>query len=164
MIEISTEEEGELAYARVRVFHREFSREDNAFIETDGSPDIDERVEILRATRPRTDDEFATRPTIATPDVPAADWPESLEMNLEAETQPPLKTEAGQPNPSRLVRSAFERLGAGDRMRLLDRVNIPRADISVLPPHRQIREVSRRVVENGLVEQFLTAASEIGGH
>jgi predicted MPP superfamily phosphohydrolase len=164
VIEISIEEEGELAYARVRVFHREFSREHNAFIETDGSPDIDERVEILHATRPKAEDEFGTTRTMATADASATVRPESLEMNLEAETQPPLKTETGQPDPSRLVRSAFERLGAGDRLRLLDRVNIPRADISGLPPHRQIREVARRVVEDGLVEQFLTAASEIGGH
>jgi predicted MPP superfamily phosphohydrolase len=163
-IEGSPDLPDDLVQARVRVFHREFSRSDNAFVEDHGVPQIDDTVEILRAVDPETrtgnqrsepsDDGLAS----------TADSPEEEgDVDGETETQPPLETPSGEPDPSRLVRSEFELLGAGDRVRLLDRLGIPTEEITVLPPHRQIREVSRRVIADGDVSRFLAAVSKIIG-
>lgn len=62
---------------------------------------------------------------------------------------------------SRLVRAEFERLGSGDRVRLLERIGIPPDEIRSLPPHQQIREVARRVVAAGTVETFRSAISQL---
>jgi calcineurin-like phosphoesterase family protein len=146
------------AHARIRVFRREFDRKANEFIEAGKDPTIDELVEVPRAAAAAR----ASGPDTPGPD-DAGEVEEGTDVDGDAEMQPPLETAGGQPDPSRRVRAAFERLGSGDRLRVLRRVGIPADEITYLPPHRQIREVARRVLANGNVEEFLDAATEIGG-
>ena len=63
----------------------------------------------------------------------------------------------------RLVRYRYQGLGAGDRLRVLDRLGIPRSEIRGLRPHEQIREVVNRVVASDLVAAFLDAADDVEG-
>lgn len=166
VIEISVDEQvdgspGE-AYARVRVFHRDFSRTEQAFIETGTAPAIDERIEILRTLPATAPDEGLREPSNQDESSRATAETEELpDVTGVAESQPPLETEGGMPDPSRVVRAAFESLGAGDRLRVLDRVGIPRAEVAGLLPHRQIREVARIVVQASLVDAFLDAVLEV---
>jgi predicted phosphodiesterase len=167
VIEVSIEEPTDVphdqAVARVRVFHREFSVVDDRFKDSGGAPDIDERVRILRAVSELLPDTQTSQPERS----PAAqelseEW-DLLGMNGESEIQPPLETVTGEPDPSRLVRLAFERLGAGDRLRVLDRLGVPRSMFAGLPPHQQIREVAKHVVALGSVDEFLAIVLEVGG-
>lgn len=147
VIEVSVEESDDMpvdvALARVRVHNRPFSVVEDRFVDQGSALSIDETVRIPRVDAP--DDEGG--------------W--SLDASGEAEPQPPLRTAEGTPDPHRLVLSRYQRLGAGDRLRVLDRVGISRADIRDLPPHKQIREVANRVVAAGQVQAFLDAASDV---
>lgn len=147
VIEISVEEPddipADLALARVRVHYRPFSVGEDAFVDQGPAPSIDESVRISRLSAPDGEGDG------------------DADVVGVAEPQPPLQTPEGSPDPHRLVLSRYQRLGAGDRLRVLDRVGIPRADIRGLPPHKQIREVANRVVADGQVQLFLDAASEI---
>lgn len=139
---LTTSEKISLAIrARVRVFHRPFSEPEDKFLDHGPDPSINEVVQIARANAPD----------------PTANG----DMGGVAEPQPPLQNAHGAPDPHRLVLSRFQHLGAGDRLRLLDRIGIPRAEIQGLPPHKQIREVASRVVASSQVDAFLAAASEI---
>jgi predicted MPP superfamily phosphohydrolase len=154
------EDDAPSAHARIQVFHREFSRKANAFVEIPGGmPSIDERIAILRAAG----GVVASPPGLggATGETPGLE--EEARRSGEPEIQPPLETATGQPEPSRLVRSKFERLGSGDRLRLLDRMGLSRDEFADLPPHRLIREVAQRVVADGSIEQFMAAEREITG-
>ncbi len=145
VIEVSVEEPDDLpddvAHARVRVFHRPFSVGDDRFLDQGPDPSVDKTVKIIR--------------------VNATDPDGDGDVSGVAEPQPPLQTAEGSPDPHRLVLSRYQRLGAGDRLRVLDRVGIPRAEIRGLPPHKQIREVANRVVAANEVKAFLDAASEV---
>lgn len=147
VIEVSVEEPDDIpadvARARVRVHCRPFSVGDDEFVDQGPAPSIDETVKILRV------------------DAPNGDGDGDADVSGVAEPQPPLQTAEGTPDPHRLVLSRYQRLGAGDRLRVLDRVGIPRVDIRGLPPHKQIREVANRVVAAGKVQVFLDAASEV---
>jgi hypothetical protein len=144
VIEVSVDEPdtpADVAHARVRVFHRPFSDPDDRFLDHGPDPTINEVVKIARAD--------------------ASDPTGSRDMGGVAEPQPPLQNAQGAPDPHRLVLSRYQHLGAGDRLRLLDRIGIPRADIRALPPHKQIREVANRIVASRQVDAFMAAASEI---
>lgn len=149
VIEVSVEEPDDtpanVALVRIRVFHRSFSAQDDQFLDQGPAPSINEVVRILRVNAP--------------------DWtPEPSDnggMSGVAEPQPPLQTSEGAPDPHRLVLSRYQRLGAGDRLRVLDRLGIPRAEIQVLSPHKQIREVANRVTNSDQLAAFLNAAAEI---
>jgi predicted phosphodiesterase len=144
VIEVSVDEPdapSDVAHARVRIFRRPFSVPDDRFLDLGPDPSIDEVVRIIRANAP--------------------DWNGDGDVSGVAEPQPPLQTPQGAPDPHRLVLSRYQRLGAGDRLRLLDRIGIPRSEIQGLAPHKQIREVAKRVVASNRVDVFLGAASEI---
>lgn len=144
VIEVSVDEPdtpSDAAHVRARVFHRPFSESEDQFLDQGRDPSIDEVVRIVRANAPD--------PTV------------NGDMGGVAEPQPPLQNAQGAPDPHRLVLSRYQRLGAGDRLRLLDRIGILRADIQGFPPHKQIREVANRVVASSKVDAFLAAASEI---
>jgi len=149
VIEVSVEEPDDIppdtAHARIRAFRRPFSAQDDRFLDQGRAPTIDEVVKILRVSAPG--------PT-AVPD-------EDGDVSGVAEPQPPLQTSEGTPDPHRLVLSRYQRLGAGDRLRVLDRLGIPRAEIRELLPHRQIREVANRVVASDQVAAFLAATADV---
>jgi predicted MPP superfamily phosphohydrolase len=157
VLEVSVEaaESGETqqAVARVRVFHRDFSRADQMFVDAGPDPTVDERLEISNVNSG-----IAPATPMITSD--AGDGPEA---SGEPEAQPPLESADGDPDPSRIVRHAFEDLGAGQRLRVLDRIGLERSVISGLQPHKQIREVAELVVERGLVDRFIEAVTEVKG-
>lgn len=142
----------EIAHVRVRVFHRVFSREDHAFVDHDQAPTLDARIEIIRARtapRPTSASTGHGAPMSSPAGLPAYEMPE-------VEMQPPLASPDGAPDPSRVVRARFERLGSGDRLRLLDRLGIPRELVVHLAPHLQIRELARIVIDEDRYEDFNT--------
>jgi hypothetical protein len=161
VIEISIDESSQpddpaKAYALVRVFRREFNRATNLFEDARVDPSIEELIEIPRAANTI----LRERPT-RDQNEPEVGKDAEVSDDGNAELQPPLETAGGQPTPSRRIRVEFERLGSGDRIRVLNRLGIPTPEITSLAPHRQVREVARRIVHDGKVEQFLEAVQEI---
>jgi hypothetical protein len=164
VIEISIDgtrlpEDPDRAYARVRVFRREFDRKKNKFRENGPEPTVEEWVEIPRLGA-GSHEQGAAEGTEVTTVGPGDD---AGGVDGDAEPQPPLETPDGEPNPSRRVRAAFERLGSGDRITVMERLELPVDEIVALPPHRQIREVARRVVADNAVRPFFNAVNDITG-
>ena len=160
VIEIGVEETDTEAFAVVRVLHREFSKEDRSFF--DGPP-IEARIPILLSGPTQSGEGRSIDPVEShTEEATQAVRGMEKDGDSRAEESPPLTAADGSPDPSRAVRVAYERLGSGQRRRLLDRVGIPRAEVSGLPPHVQIAEVARRVLAQSSVEDFVAAAAEIG--
>jgi hypothetical protein len=58
----------------------------------------------------------------------------------------------------RMVVYRYQQFGAGDRLRLLDRLGIDRAEVDGLAPHEQLRKVGRLVVAAELVDMFMATA------
>lgn len=147
LIEVSVDEPDDVpadtAVVRARVHYRPFSLVEDRFVDQGAAPSIDQTVRILRT------------------DALDSDRHADVDGPGVAEPQPPLQTADGSPDPHRLVLSRYQRLGAGDRLRVLDRMGIARADIQALPPHKQIRDVANRVVATGQVQAFLDASSEV---
>ena len=150
VIELSVEERTDpmstTAVLRIRVFPRVFSTTDDCFLDHHSGPSIDKEVAVPRAT------EMNLRQTAGRED----------QMSGGADRQPPLQTAAGAPDPTRLVRSRFQHLGAGQRLQLLDRMGIPRIVIRDLEPHKQIATVADLVVRADRVEEFMQVAREVG--
>ncbi len=69
----------------------------------------------------------------------------------------------GETNPSltMLLAYAYQRVGSGDRLRILKKTGVPYADITQLPNHLQIKAVIKRVVEMGLVEEFISVSNDV---
>jgi hypothetical protein len=141
---------------RVRVFHRDFDRDHQCFVRTDGSATLDV---VLQIPRPG----LVPAASMVDQSAPgtAQDEKEVSEMVEHADHRPPLETPSGEPDPSRLVRAAFQELGSGQRMMLLDRVGIDRSRVAGLPTYRQIAEVARISVDEGLVDAVLAVATEL---
>ena len=101
-IEAPPDPDAEVVYARIRVFHREFSRDNNDFIETDGTPAIDEHVEILRAaaTGPIPIDEPPERaPRHDQTETSADESIAAPDEDGDTESRSPLETASGDPEP-----------------------------------------------------------------
>lgn len=151
VIEISIDEDNlgpDAAHARVRIWHREFSREHQRFLDSGPDPTIDERIEIPVAR------------DAGAPGGGAAAGGSTAGAGG-AEVQPPLEDSGGFPDQMRIVLGAYEALGSGNRLRALRRLGIPVDAVVTLPPHRQIREVAKRIVNEGLVEAFLALVEEL---
>ncbi|MGZ4314207.1 MAG: metallophosphoesterase [Gaiellaceae bacterium] len=156
VIEISvadpTDSSGAATVGRVEVFHREFSVVDDRFKDGSGAPDVNARIEIPRLIQA----EGSAQPPPDEPSLGEVGPPVDS-----SDIRAPLETATGEPDPSRLVRLAFERLGAGDRVRVLDRMGLLSDELVGLPPHRLIREVAGRVVDAGLVADFMNTVAEV---
>ena len=133
---------------RIRVIRRSYSSARGKFLGTVG-PEVDETL-LVMAPREGPSSE-RTAPS------PAARPAEGSSALTGAILEAPLEDSMGAPDLSRLIRLEFERLGAGNRFRVLDAVGLMTDELVRLAPHILIRRVADVVIEAGLVDEFRAA-------